>query len=409
MPVSVNPITVTSNTTPATRWLHLDWLRIIAFALLVPYHVGMVFVSWPYHFKHLPAVMALEPWLRLTSPWRMDLLFVVSGAATAFMLRRAGAATAPLLRQRLRRLLWPLAVGILLVVPPQSWLEVRQRFGYGGDYGQFMGLYLTGYRGFCEVATATGTHCLILPTWNHLWYLPYLASYTALLWWALRAWPVALDLGAAAVTRWLGRRGCGQAAGALRLLLPPVALLLVIRLTLGLRFPPSHALVDDWMQHAQYLLMFGFGALLAHTPALRPVLIAQRWAALVLAGLAWALLVWALPSDAAWRPERALAYTVQQWCAIVAALGFADRHLQREGRWWMRWRRWLSDAVFPLYILHQTLIVVGARLLAPLHWPWPIQAAVLVLATLSLGLGSAWLLARVRWQPLRIAFGLKPA
>ena len=91
MPLTANPIAVTSSAAPPTRWLHLDWLRIIAFALLVPYHVGMVFVSWPYHFKHMPAVMALEPWLRLTSPWRMDLLFVVSGAATAFMLRRAGA------------------------------------------------------------------------------------------------------------------------------------------------------------------------------------------------------------------------------------------------------------------------------------------------------------------------------
>ena len=104
MPLTANPIAVTSSAAPPTRWLHLDWLRIIALALLVPYHVGMVFVSWPYHFKHLPAVTALEPWLRLTSPWRMDLLFVVSGAATAFMLRRAGGASAPLLRQRLRRL-----------------------------------------------------------------------------------------------------------------------------------------------------------------------------------------------------------------------------------------------------------------------------------------------------------------
>lgn len=401
MPLTASPISVNPNTPPPTRWLHLDWLRITAFALLVPYHVGMVFVSWPYHFKHLPAVTALEPWLRLTSPWRMDLLFVVSGAATAFMLRRAGGATAPLLRRRLRRLLWPLALGVLLVVPPQSWLEVQQRFGYAGDYGQFLGLYWTGYRGFCE--TAANPRCLILPTWNHLWYLPYLASDTALLWWALRAWPAALEVCAAAVKRRLS--ASSSLVSAMGLLLLPLALLLAIRLALGLRFPPSHALVDDWMQHAQYLLMFGFGALLAHTPALRPLLIAQRWPALVLAGLAWAMLVWALPSDAAWRPEQALAYTLQQWCAIVAALGFADRHLQRDGPW----RRWLSDAVFPLYILHQTLIIVGAWLLAPLHWFWPLQAAVLVLATLGLSLGCAALLTRMRWQPLRTAFGLKPA
>ena len=380
-------------TSPAPpRWLHLDWLRIIAFGLLVPYHVGMVFVSWPYHVKIGPAVTALEPWLRLASPWRMDLLFLVSGAATAFMLQRQGASNG-LLSERLRRLLWPLLVGVLVVVPPQAWVEVQQRFGFAGGYGEFMRLYLTGYGGFCD---APG-RCLILPTWNHLWYLPYLACYTALLWATLRRWPHALDNTAQAVTAWLARRSRMAEVW----LLLPVLPLLAGRWLLAGHFPPSHALVDDWMLHSQHGLMFLLGALLARTPALRPLLVSQRWVALAWAFAAWWLLVWGLPagSAGAWKT---LANSVQQWGAIVAALGFADRHLQRDGRW----RRLLGVALFPLYILHQTLIVLGAWLLARWLWPWPVQAITLVLGTFALGLLGAWWLGRWRW--LRPAVGMKP-
>ena len=35
--------------TSSTRLYFLDWLRIGAFALLIVYHVGMVYVSWDFH------------------------------------------------------------------------------------------------------------------------------------------------------------------------------------------------------------------------------------------------------------------------------------------------------------------------------------------------------------------------
>ena len=47
---------------------------------------------------------------------------------------------------------------------------------------------------------------------------------------------------------------------------------------------------------------------------------------------------------------------------MAAAVGFAHRHLNVDGAA----RRWLTEAVFPVYVLHQTLIVLGAMVLAPL-------------------------------------------
>ncbi|RYD20313.1 MAG: acyltransferase, partial [Lysobacteraceae bacterium] len=44
-----------------TRHYGMDWLRIGAFALLILYHIGMVFVPWNFHVKSLH----VEDWVRL--------------------------------------------------------------------------------------------------------------------------------------------------------------------------------------------------------------------------------------------------------------------------------------------------------------------------------------------------------
>ena len=36
---------------PSDRLVFLDWVRIIAFALLMFYHVGMYYVTWDFHIK----------------------------------------------------------------------------------------------------------------------------------------------------------------------------------------------------------------------------------------------------------------------------------------------------------------------------------------------------------------------
>ena len=86
-------------------------------------------------------------------------------------------------RSRTQRLLIPLALGMWVIVPPQSWAEVTEAVGYRGGYLHFMALYAQGYGGFCR------EDCLRMPTWNHLWFVAYLWCYTmvaAFAWWAIR-------------------------------------------------------------------------------------------------------------------------------------------------------------------------------------------------------------------------------
>jgi len=374
---------------PARQYA-LDWLRIAAFALLVPYHVGMYYVSWGWHIKSPQLHTALEPWMMLSSPWRMDLLFIVSGAATALMLGGGQAPPLGWLRRRSARLLLPLLFGMLVIVPPQSWLEVQRRFGYTGSYLDFIPLYLRGGSGFCDAAQG----CLVLPTWNHLWYLPYLFTYTLLLWAALRLWPGLLPA--------IARRAATALAGP-RLLWLPLALLFAWRLLMARRFPATHALVDDAFMHGQYLAMFLFGATLAQAGSLAQDAQRWRWWALLSAAAGWLALQALLPSAAGLPWLRGLAFTVLQWGALVAAIGFAHRHWNVDHPW----RQTLAEAVFPLYLLHQTLIILLAHALRPWALPFEVEAPLLVAATFALG----WIGYRLalRSGPLRSAFGLKPA
>ena len=65
----------------------------------------------------------------------------------------------------------------------------------------------------------------------------------------------------------------------------------------------------------------------------------------------------------------------------------------------------LTEAVFPFYIVHQTLIVVAAHTLAPRGWPQGLEALA-VLAITAAGCTATYLLARrVAW--LRPWFGLQ--
>ena len=360
----------------APRLYFLDWLRIFAFGLLVLYHVGMVYVSWDFHFKSPSAGTALEPWMRLSSPWRMSLLFLVSGAVTSVMLARR--ADGAFLRTRSKRLLVPLLFGMLVIVPPQTYVEVVHKLGWSGSYLQFMGLYLSAYGDFCP---APG-RCIVLPTWNHLWFVAYLWVYTALLWAVLQRWPSGLDR----LAGWLGRQGHRRLAW----MLVPVGLLWLARLTLGLRFPSSHALVDDWFNHAQYLGFFVAGAAFVRVPGLWAMLSGLRWHALGLALACWAV---GVSLDSPISPQAMLLRSGVQWWAIVAALGFCHHHLNRDHPL----RATLNEAVFPVYILHQTVLLLAAAALAPSALaPW-VEGPVLVAITLAGSIMGYLAVRRIGW------------
>ena len=90
------------------------------------------------------------------------------------------------------------------------------------------------------------------------------------------------------------------------------------------------------------------------------------------------------------------------WTALCAILGWAHAWLNRP----FRWLPWATEAVYPWYVLHQSLIVLCAYWLLPLHLG-PVAEPLLVLAGTIAGcwLLHEFMIRRSRW--LRPLFGLK--
>ena len=375
------------------RLYELDWVRVIAFGLLILFHVGMFYVTWGWHVKSRHASHLLEPLMLLTSPWRLTLLFLVSGAATRFMAAKLNPGA--LARSRLNRLLVPLLFGMAVVVPAQSYFEVVKKLGYTGSYVDFWLRYLQ----FDAAFTIDGAR-LILPTWNHLWFVAYILVYSLLLAGLLACARPSLTRLEAGLERLLSGWGA---------LVWPVAFLAALRLALLPLFDVTHALVDDWYTHAVSFSAFLMGFCLAGRPALLNTFERLRWPALALglAGYAlYAAYAWAYRAPDAVPPEALrqlvrLAYAAQQWGVIVAALGLARRHLNHSSPA----LRYCVEAVFPWYIVHQTLIVVAGFWLTRQPLSGAAEGAALLTLTLGGTALSYEIVRRVRW--LRPLFGLK--
>ncbi|UDF05192.1 acyltransferase family protein [Asticcacaulis sp. AND118] len=373
---------------PPARRYDLDWLRIIAFGLLIFYHIGMFYVTWDWHVKSPHSSTWAEPLMLITRPWRLDLLFLISGVGARFMLDKMSLPAFS--GSRFNRLFWPLLFAMFVIVPPQAYYELIDavRLGqipsFSDDYATFYLKYASGFEGWCDAGG-----CLSVPTWNHMWFVAYLLVYSlliALLWPLLKrlkgGWPV-----------WTFIMG-------------PWLIMWGLRATLFPIFGDTHGLTDDFYLHALYGFLFVLGALIAKSERLFEAARKGRWIWLCAATLAYALYMpmalWS-PGDMSPIAMNLLrgAREAQAWFAILALIGFARQHLSgKDGPL----RRTLTEAIFPFYLVHQTIIVVAAYNLAQQNLPVGLEFAILVAITAG-GCLLTYLIVRAI-PPLRPLFGL---
>ncbi len=371
---------MTTETKPERRY-DIDALRVIVFAILILYHIGMFYVAdWDWHIKSAYQSEPLQLLMRLTNQWRMPLLFLISGIASSFLLRKMAAG--PFAKSRTVRLLVPLLFGMAVVVLPQAYYEARFRGAISPGYLEFLWDYFT-FRAWPEGAFAGAEYGI---TWMHLWYLPYLLFYT------LVFIPVALWLRAGGKVmhgRLLRLRG-------LWLVVLPTLPLLINGLTL---FPifggVSHNFITDWYAHAMYFTFFAYGYLLGNDTGIWDEIRRLRWWTLGAALVAFGLLI----AD----QGGMVVLFLNRWLWILAVLGWSYRLLNRP----FRWLPYATEAVYPWYILHQTLIVWAGFHLSPLALG-PIVEPALLIATTVLGCLLLHEFVIRRSQLLRPLFGLKP-
>jgi peptidoglycan/LPS O-acetylase OafA/YrhL len=377
-----------------TRRHDIDALRALAFALLILYHLAMFYVAdWDWHIKSPYAAEWLQLPMVLVNRWRMDLIFLISGVASAFLLKSASPGR--FLASRTWRLVLPLLFGMAVVVPIQPYVQGVSNGLVAPGFGQFLLDYYSGkpwprdafdgwYYGF---------------TWNHLWYLAYLWMYTIAL--ALLARPLASGLGKKLCDLFSGLRGHW-------LLLLPVLPLCLYSFTLQPLFPDNGDFIHDWYRNAVYFTVFLYGYVVARDAGFWSEAARLRWATLACAAAIFGVrmvLVAAYPGDTpAPAAIEALALVLRNlymWSMLLTILGWGHRYLNRP----FRWLPWANENVYPWYILHQSLIVLFAYRLLPLHLSPPLEAACVLALTVAGCWSVAALVRRVGW--LRPLFGLK--
>lgn len=321
------------------RQFGLDWLRIGAFGILIFYHIGMFFVPWGWHIKTAEPIEWLQWPMMAINPWRLCLLFVISGVVSRALiakLRGIGNFAA----SRSWRLLVPLVFGMAMFVVPQPWIELRDRNVYSDDILYF---WLNDY---FEFGRSRGTP---LPTWNHLWFVAYLWVYSMILAFAAmlpeRERTAVQQLFDRLFARW-------------RLIVLPIAVFFVARVALFPIFGETHAMFDDPYAHVVYGFSFFFGVGLARAQGLWASVI-QNWKLLLALAAFGCVLTFYLklanPDHVSVALAQSAARAVLAWTAILGLLGLAQTHFHYDGPV----RSYLTDAIFPYYIVHQTIIIVA--------------------------------------------------
>ena len=374
-----------------TRRYDIDALRALAFALLILYHLGMLYVAdWGYHIKSPYSTMEWATWLQapmiFINRWRMHLIFLISGMAAAFLLGKDRPGR--FFGKRTWRLLLPLVFGMLVVVPIQPYAQGVTNGLVKPGFVQFLIDYYS-HKPWPEGAFSGWKEGF---TWNHLWYLAYLWVYTGVL--ALLVHPLNSRFGMKLRAMFCGLRGFA-------LMTIPTLPLIAYTMTLQSHYPDTGDLVHDWYRHPMYFTVFLYGYLVARDAGFwAEVLRLRKWtlATALTLGVAYTFL------DGIWSQDvlfQQVLRNMYMWTMLLTILGWAHALLNRP----FRWLPWATESVYPWYMLHQSLIIGVAYWLIPYKLGPVLEPLLVLVGTVGGCYAISEIVKRIAW--LRPCFGLK--
>jgi len=369
------------------RLYDLDWLRVLAFICLMGYHAGMVFVGWDFHLMNEQKLTVLKPVMVFLNQWRLPLLFAISGAGTWFAIGRRS--VAGFAAERSKRLLLPLIFGMFFIIPPQIYVEYLAKGRIAPGYWDFQRTV------FQMVPYPEGGAF----SWHHLWFVVYLYVFV------LVSIPCLFFLRRARGAALLQKLRDRLSRRSVFLLLSALPLIL-INVGMNWAWPETHGLIDDPAALLRYLLLFWLGLIVMASPEIRKKVRQER-----------AFFLFA--SAAAFVGQRILVAQLTQsdvfnyvtyhtlgscycWFAILTILGYASRYLTRGSRL----LTYANEAVYPFYILHQSVMMVITYLVLPYGWnPW-VKFCIILLGMFAITALLYELVIR-RLSLLRPLFGMK--
>jgi len=372
------------------RRYDLDWLRILVFGLLVLFHTGMFYVeNWGWHAKSIYQSQFLENIMLIVEPWRMPILWLISGIAIRFVMAKVSIWR--FIAMRSFRLLLPLLFGVLVIVPPQLYVQMSYNGDLNMSYWQFLNeFYSTDSNIFEKYQWGILPHMHV----NHLWFIRSLWQFSLVL---LCLMPLLNTQWVNRATTWLFNR---QGVFAILLATLPLFLIQINWSMESARYPLGFTLM-------LYGYLIGWNTIFWQriSQHIKPLLAASF--VCYCAFIAFYNIVWLdflngiQPENEAILMLGMFNYSLTRLLGVLTVFAVAHRFLNVKSSK----LSYFNDAVYPFYILHQTLILVIGYNLSKLQLgaiAEPILLIILTILTCFIG----YELIR-RTDLLRPFFGLK--
>jgi len=306
------------------RRYDIDWLRVLAIGLLLIYHIAIVFQPWAMFIGFIKNDETMEGlWKPMTmlNVWRIPFLFYVSGMGLYFAMRKRN--FRQLITERTKRILLPLLFGIVAIAPLH--FLIFQKY-----YQLPLGYY---------------------PHAGHLWFLGNIFVYVLLL---------------APLLLFLKKREDGKfKKGLSSLMTHPLGPLSISVFFVAEAIMVKPQLFTLYAQtlHGFFLglLAFFFGFLFVYSgkPFWQTV---SKWKWLYV-GLATVLYTIRLLVFETNSPGYLMA--IESNCWIFGVFGFGYQYLNKPGKT----LSYLSQAAYPVYIVHMFALYAGALVILPLDMP----------------------------------------
>ncbi len=344
-----------------TRRYDIDWLRVIAIALLLLYHVAIGFQKWGLMIGFITndtSIDGIWPPMTMLNVWRIPLLFFVSGMGVYFAIQKRN--WKQLLKERSIRIFIPYVFGILTIVPIHMYL-MKRYYNFEINYS---------------------------PNPAHLWFLGNIFVYVILL----------LPL-----FNYLKKHSEGKLVSWLKTVFSnPLGLVLVtvIFVIEALLLKPSIYEMYAMTWHGFFLgfiaFFFGFCFVLSGA-AFWNMILKWKWLFLV---TAIALYVYRLLKPQMQVPTIQIVIESNLWIYSVFASGY--KYLNKSSST----LSYLSQAAYPVYIIHMIFLYLSSLVIFPLEINVYLKFAIVLIATF---LGSMIFYEFVirRIYIIRPLFGLK--
>ncbi len=355
----------------------LDNLRISAIFLLIFLHSAIIFTGWNWHISSKNDSEVFRIFCLFVHEWRMPLLFFISGTSSFLYLKKK--TESEFIKDRSKRLLLPLFSGILILVPPQVYIEKIHNFT---DYLSFYPLFFKG----------------IYPEgnffWHHLWFLGYLFLYSCLLYLLKKSNPFnieylnqKLNLLVDNTKIFTGIREISH----LYMSVFVIFLLLIVQIILRPFFySDTHALYNDWANFSHYFLFYLLGYFYSNLN-LYDFFKNTIYKNLLLGILSFLLLFlyyyFKIEYDYNLKTSqiivlRFLLKAMMGWFWISFFIGIFMKYFNFSNKILDE----LSIAVYPIYLIHQTIIVVLGYYILKMEISIFIQYLIICWVTICLSL-----------------------